>query len=340
MLNLSLQPWPGRNVGWMPAPYRYYGAHTGRFSGDHGYNFANLRRGSPIRDAIWAPPGYRVVHRDSSQIECRVLAWLAGEQDLLDAFRQGRDVYSEFASKFYDRRITKQDALERFVGKTSVLGLGYGCGHVKFRHVLYVGNGGVSVALDEAKARTLVELYRETYKAVPMLWRRADRVLKRMIDRGPTGDHKYTFPCLEVEDEALRLPNGMWLRYPGIRNQIVETTEAGEKSEIVYDSPRRNGDTNTKRIYGCKLVENVSQALARIIITDVMLRVRAETGFRPFMSTYDSHDYCVPESEVENFDRTLEAEFTVTPSWMPGLPLASEGGWGNTLLEAERGVNQ
>ena len=181
LLNLSLRDWGANNTGWMPVPYRYYGAHTGRPSGDGGFNFANLRRGSPIRDAIEAPAGYRVVHRDSSQIEARMVAWLAGCNTLLNAFAQGRDIYSEFASGFYGQRVTKEDKLRRFVGKTAILGLGYGCGHVKFRHVLFIGSGGVSADLDEDAAKTLVYHYRGAYPEIPTLWRRAEQMLERMI---------------------------------------------------------------------------------------------------------------------------------------------------------------
>jgi hypothetical protein len=80
--------------------------------------------------------------------------------------------------------------------------------------------------------------------------------------------------------------------------------------------------------------------LARIVVTDIMLHVDRDTGHRPFMSTYDSHDYIVPESEARDFDAVLERAFAVAPTWAPDLPLASEGGWGRTLLEAEKGVNQ
>jgi hypothetical protein len=94
------------------------------------------------------------------------------------------------------------------------------------------------------------------------------------------------------------------------------------------------------RIYGAKGVENISQALARIVITDVAVRVKRLTGYHPFLSTNDSLDYCVPEAEAEAMDEHLEYEFTITPEWAEGLPLASEGGFGKTLLDAEKGVNQ
>jgi DNA polymerase len=344
MLNLSQREWNPGDTGWMPVPYRYYGAHTGRPSGDGGFNFANLRRLSPIRDAITAPDGYRVVHRDSSQIECRMLAWLAGCGKLLVAFAQGRDVYSEFASRFYGRRITKANTLERFVGKTSVLGLGYGCGATKFRHVLFIGNGGISVDLSEADAGTLVGLYRSEYREVRYLWWRAESTLARMMQRTrpylpKSGyidriDADQPIPVIREGSDAIWLPNGLAIQYPRLRHEFIIGGAAGA-TEIVYDGPYGA----PKKLYGAKLVENICQALARIVITDAMRRVWDQTKRHPFMTTYDSLDYCVPASEAEQFDELLAREFSVPPTWARDLPLASEGGWGRTLLDAERGAN-
>ena len=325
---------PSSNAGWMPVPYRFYGAHTGRFSGDGGVNFANLRRGSPIRDAIEAPPGYRIVHRDASQIEARMVAWLAGCETRLDAFREGRDMYSEFASRFYQRPITKDNTPERFTGKTAILSLGYGAGHVRFRHALFIGAGGVSVVLTVDEAHDLVELYREMFREIPALWGRANEMIKRMIQGNNARAHDFEpIPAILYDYEVIWLPNGLSIQYPKLRWRANPVS--GER-EIVYDAPY----SGTKKLYGAKAIENVCQGLARIAVTDIALRVYHQTGFRPFMGTYDSWDYLIPEPDVEAFDLVLEHEFTQSPNWASTLPLASEGGWGRTLLEAERRVNQ
>jgi DNA polymerase bacteriophage-type len=315
--------------GSMPVPYRYYGAHTGRFSGDGGFNFANLRRGSPIRDAIVAPEGWRVVHRDSSQIEARMLAQLAGCNALLDAFRQGRDVYSEFASRFYGHRVTREDVQHRFIGKTSVLGLGYGMGAERFKHTLFIGQGGMSADISGEDAVRLVRFYRETYAEIPALWRRAHAWLEHKLGDAITPD---PLPVVTWADDAIVLPNGLAVRYPKLRQEWDSSKNGWQ---IFYEGPY-----GRKRIYGPKLIENITQALARIIVTDVMLRVACATGRHPVMSTYDSLDYVVREDDVYEFDKLLEHEFSVAPKWAEGLPLASEGGWGRTLLEAEQGVNR
>lgn len=329
LLNLSQQHWlEPEHAGRMPVPYRYFGAHTGRFSGDGGYNFANLRRGSPIRDAIEAPPGMRIVHRDASQIEARIVAWLAGCDKLTQAFAQGRDVYSEFATKFYGMLVTKEDKLRRFTGKTAILSLGYGAGHVKFRHALYIGAGGVSVELTLEESDSLVRFYREEYPEIPKLWKAGNVALDRMI-HGDTGN---LINVVEIGERCVYLPNDTAIQYPGLRSEIDPDTEQLRK---VYD--RSYG--GFKRIYGASLIENITQALARIVVIDTMVRVHRESGFRPFMSTYDSHEYVIPACVAREFDELLEREFAVAPAWAPDLPLASEGGFGKTLLEAEKGIN-
>lgn len=331
-----------RGRGWMPVPYTYYGAHTGRFSGAAGFNFANLPRQSPIRDCITAPAGMRIVHRDASQIECRVLAAISGCQRLLRGFRTGRDVYSDFASAFYKRPITKEDKLERFTGKTAVLSLGYGAGWPKFQTSLFLGQGGMSVKISNTEAAELVTFYRErAFTEIPLLWRKANYIINGFVGRQvPSPNVMITGIGLDYTNARVRLPNGLALRYPELHAVAVSTDFDGEewaRAEVVYQGARRG---EVKKLYGAKLVENITQALARIIVTDVMLRVIDRTGKRPFMGTYDSWDYVVPEAEVEAFDRVLEDEFTRAPTWLPELPLASEGGWGRTLAEAEQGVNQ
>ena len=108
--------------GRLPIMLNYYGAHTGRFSGGDKLNLQNLpsRGNTTIRRALKAPEGQLLVSCDSSQIEARTVAWVAGQVDLVQAFRDKRDVYSEFATEVYGRAITKDDKIERFVGKTCI----------------------------------------------------------------------------------------------------------------------------------------------------------------------------------------------------------------------------
>lgn len=348
LLNLARQDWSPLGHGqptqpaWMPVPYRYYGAHTGRPSGDGGYNFTNLKRGSPLRDAIIAPEGMRVVHRDSSQIEARLVAWLAGCTSLVQAFAEGRDVYSEFASRFYGQPVTKADVPRRFAGKTAILSLGYGCGAKKFRNALYIGQGGVSLDLTFEEAEELVGFYRrDSYPEIPLLWQRGEGALNRMIRRlgGNAGaqalPHEFlpALPVVIEGDGYFVLPNGLYIQYPKLRREYDPETGG-------YETLYASSKTDAMKIYGAKVIENITQGLARIVVTDIMLRVFNQTGYHPALTTYDSLDYVVPASDVILFDKILETEFMITPEWAPGLPLASEGGWGRTLLAAEKAVNQ
>ena len=336
LLRLARTSWPTQGVGWGVVPLKYSGARTHRLSGDGGTNWQNFRRGSTIRKAIKAPPRYRIVHRDASQIEARMVAWLACCWPLLDAFAGGRDVYSEFASLVYGRNVTRDDVKERFVGKTAILGLGYGCGASRFQHMLFIGNGGISYRIESLEASRIVRQYRTFYAEVPMLWRAMDGVLGavigRRIGRHGESDARELLARIPIEPDhdSIILPSGLKISYPNIRHYRSEN-----KIEICYDDPYGG----QQKLYGAKTVENVSQALARIIVTDIAVRVYQNTRHHPFLSTHDSLDYCVPASEAEDLDIELEHEFAVTPDWAEGLPLASEGGWGVTLHDAERGVN-
>jgi DNA polymerase I-like protein with 3'-5' exonuclease and polymerase domains len=111
-----------RNRGRLPIPLKYYGAHTGRWSGQDSVNLQNLpsrdKNKKALKNALLAPLGHYIINCDSSQIEARVLAWLAGQDEVVSQFANGEDVYSIFATKIYDRPISKANPVERFVGKT------------------------------------------------------------------------------------------------------------------------------------------------------------------------------------------------------------------------------
>lgn len=347
MLNLSLREWGSYGSGWAPIPLKYYAAHTGRFGGDGGFNWQNLQRGSLVRAAARAPDGYVIVHRDQSQIEARMNAFLAGCHRLLRGFAAGDDIYSQFASIVYGVQVTKADKLRRFVGKTSILGLGYGMGHARFKVTLYLGSGGISMVVSEDEARVIVQTYRRTYPEIPILWDRAAGMLFGMVQQTLPYDGSAemrrmmesvgTYPAIPVVEATANeiwLPNGLFIPYPNLRIERPDPT-TGDGGGFVYDGPRGEA----RHLFGGKVVENLCQALSRIIVTDTVRRVRAASGFLPWLSTHDSLDYCVPHSEAEAFDRYLDQEFAVRPSWAPDLPLASEGGWGFTLADAERAAN-
>lgn len=112
--------------GAMPVPLQYYAAHTGRWGGTDKINLQNLpsrgKDGKKLKMAIKAPKGYVVIDSDSSQIEARVLAWMAGQNDLIEAFKNKEDVYKIMASAIYRKKVDDITKEERFVGKTTILG--------------------------------------------------------------------------------------------------------------------------------------------------------------------------------------------------------------------------
>ncbi len=351
MLNLSLREWGGGVRGIAPVPLKYYAAHTGRFGGDGGFNWQNFQRGSKVRHAVEAPPGHVIVHRDASQIEARMNAFLSGCEKLLLAFERGEDIYSQFASVFYGMQVTKEDKLRRFVGKTSILGLGYGMGAPRFKTTLFLGQGGVSVRVDDNEARSIVQTYRKTYPEIPFLWDRAEGMLFRMVGKSIAYDGSDTsrrlmtqmtlpgvqeIPAIEFTANEIWMPNGLFIPYPNMRIEPADPT-TGLGGGFVYDGPR--GENDIRHLFGGKVVENLCQALSRIIITDTARRVKSEAGLWPWLTTHDSLDYCVPHQNAVEFDAYLDQQFAIRPPWAPTLPLASEGGWGFTLADAEKARN-
>ena len=303
--------------GLMPIPLRYYAAHTGRWGGDDKVNMQNLPRKSPLKYALRAPKGYAFIDCDSSQIEARTLAWLSGQKDLVQAFEKGEDVYRIMAASIYDKpqeEITKD---ERFVGKTTILGAGYGMGHVKFGAQLRT----LGVVMDEEECERIVSVYRTTYPQIPKLWAQANYALLAMLDNMTTPLGLAGVLTVDGKD-GIKLPNGLYLKYPNLRWKDKDT-----KRELVYDVKKGKSATVT-RIYGGKLVENICQALARIVIGEQMLAVSKKQ--RVVMTVHDAIGCVVPEAEAQTGLEFVEACMRIRPTWAQGLPLNCEGGSGAT----------
>lgn len=291
----------------LPVPLKYYAAHTGRFGGSEKINLQNLPRGSKLRNALQAGPGEMLYVADLSNIEARMLAWLAKEQDLLDAFAAGEDVYSNFASQIYNRPITKDDKLERYVGKTAILGLGYGMGANKYKAVLAQGSPAIDVTQNTALG--IVSQYRAMYPNIPQLWSIGKQLLFYMLDRT---NQSYSYGPLSVASNALKLPNEMYLQYPHLRYN---------NGEFVYDS----GRTGITRTHGPRLVENIIQALSRIVITDQMLAIQKLPEVDVVLTV---HDEIIAIGSDINATNTLSKIMTIMktpPNWCTELPLDAEG---------------
>jgi len=321
--------------GKLPVPIKYYAAHTGRFGGDDKINLQNLpsrgENAGRLKRAIIAPEGYVLIDADSSQIEARVLAWLAGQHDLVQAFANKvawlagqhdlvqafankEDVYKKMASAIYGKQeddITKD---ERFVGKTTILGCGYGMGAVKFQGQLKTF--GVEVPLDEA--RRIIDIYRRTNPAVIALWKQAQNMLVAMsraedCTLGKPG-------VLEVDSwgKAIKLPSGLLMRYNDLK--YIQTEKGTE-----FSYKTRYGST---RIYGGKVIENCCQALARCIIAEQMLKIGKR--YRVVLTVHDAIACIVPDAEVANAQAYVEECMRWTPPWAEGLPVNCESGYGKS----------
>ena len=304
--------------GTMPIPLRYYAAHTGRWGGDDKVNMQNLPRSSPLKRAILAPQGYMMIDSDSSQIEARTLAWLAEQNDLVEAFDRGEDVYKIMASAIYGKDINDITKDERFVGKTTILGAGYGMGAKKFRSQLKTFN----VDMPQEECERIISVYRQTYPMIPMLWREAGNALLAIANdqSAPLGRSG----VLDVVGaKGIRLPNGLYIKYPNLRRW---TNESG-KEELVYDT-KKGKAVIPNRIYGGKVIENVCQALARIAIGEQMLLIAKK--YRVVMTVHDAIACIVPTAETETAREFVEIAMRIRPKWAPDLPLNCESGAGRS----------
>ena len=304
--------------GTLPIPLRYYAAHTGRWGGDDKVNMQNLPRSSPLKKAILAPAGYMMIDSDSSQIEARTLAWLAEQNDLVEAFDRGEDVYKIMASAIYGKPVDQITKDERFVGKTTILGAGYGMGAKKFRAQLKTFN----VDMPEEECERIISVYRQTYPMIPMLWREAGNALTAIANgqTAPLG----RAGVLDVEGaKGIRLPNGLYIKYPNLRRW---TNDSG-KQELVYDT-KKGKAVIPNRIYGGKVIENVCQALARIAIGEQMLLIAKK--YRVVMTVHDAIACIVPTHEAETAREFVEMAMRIRPKWALDLPLNCESGVGRS----------
>ena len=323
--------------GPLPILLNYYGAHTGRFSGGDKMNLQNLPRGGALRKSLCAPEGSLLVACDSAQIEARVVAWVAQQNDLLDAFREKRDVYSEFASEVYGRKVTKADKIERFVGKTCVLGLGYGMGADKFKATLAIGQAGLRVNIDYSEAKRIVNLYRTKNHKIATFWNRCNTALSHLVSKQDFALVSHS-PHIELIDDGIRLPNGLAIRYPlltATHDGYVYTADARVYREAVKDRVLGQ-DLNTDkfiRIYGGKVTENLVQALARIVVAEQMIKIGER--YKVVLQVHDEVVILCDAAEVEEAKAYMLEVMSTPPVWAPDLPVACEADHGENYGECK-----
>jgi DNA polymerase len=300
--------------GLIPVPLSYYAAHTGRWGGADKLNFQNLpSRGDnagKIKRSILAPEGHVIIDCDSAQIEARVLAWFAGQTDLVEAFRDDKDVYKIMASAIYNKEVEEIDKGERFVGKTTILGAGYGMGADKFQTQLKTF--GVETPLTEAKR--IIDVYRETYPWIPSLWQSGNKAIEA-LSKGRTAT--WGNGTVTINKDGFLMPNGMYQRYPNLK----KVKDKDGKEQYIYDSRR-----GSVKLYGGKLTENICQGLARCIIGEQMLKISKR--YRVVLTVHDAVACVAPIEEAAEAVAYVEECMRFVPEWAQGIPLNCESGFG------------
>lgn len=277
-----------------------------------------------LRNAVCAPAGHLLAVADSAAIEARLVAWLANEPTLIKLFSENGDPYAAFASVQYGRTITKADKAERQYGKESILGLGYGMGATKFKNRIKVKLGKI---ITEGEARETIELYRETYAAIPQLWYKLESYIEVMAAGQET---RLPFaPFLLIKDGGIQLPSGLMLQYPNLRE---EDNEESGYTEWVYDSYKACRQHPEKvKLYGGRLLENICQALAGELCKKALI----EAGLDMVLQLHDELGAVMLESEAATAVIRLEKVMTEAPKWWPSLRLGAEVKIGKSWGEAK-----
>lgn len=308
-------------TGTWPFDVEFSGANqTHRFSGGSGAggNPQNFTRGSALRQAVQAPQGKKLIVGDFSNIELRLVAYLSKDPGLIEAIEKDIDLYCDFASTFYGRKITKENELERRFGKCAILGLGYGMGAKKFKRTVRLQTGQ---DITDEDAERAVDLYRSRYTRVPQLWYVLNSSIPLLKD-----DKRHIVLGLPVhfEKEAIVLPSGLKMQYPNLRLNAEE--------EWVYDAwTKRKAAPDAVKLYGGKVLENISQGLAGELCKEAAKQFGdSVTGL-----VHDEIHLIAPTYMAPMMKHRLELAMTKTPNWMPRIKLKAEVGYGPNWLEAK-----
>lgn len=308
--------------GLLPVPIKYYAAHTGRWGGDDKINLQNLpSRGNnagKLKKSIRAPDGYMMIDCDSSQIEARTVAWLAGQNDLVEAFDKGEDVYKIMASAIYGKDVEEISKDERFVGKTTILGAGYGMGSQKFQ--VQLKTFGVEIEADEANR--IIQVYRKTYDQIPELWKQAQKCIESIVDKKVAPFGAVDAVKFDPIEGGFLLPSGLWQRYDGLE-RVYDAD-----GKVQYQYKTRKGAV---KIYGGKVVENLCQAIARCVIAEQMLLIGKR--YRVVLTVHDAVACLAPKEEVVEAQLYVEECMKTRPAWAQTLPLSCESGVGKSYGE-------
>lgn len=351
--------------GTLPVPLHYYGAHTGRWSASKGsgLNLQNLKRGSFLRKAICAPEGYTLVVCDLSQIEPRVLAYLADYQPLLEIFASGQDAYAAFGAQMFGiPGLNKKDHADlRQSAKSALLGCGYGMGWASFSAQLLTGFlGAPPTRYDKAFAKQLGVTSQDVADFIS--W---ERNLEMMADIPRTcTDDELLVHCvsakkiIDIYRSRAREVVSFWDLCGGlIKHSLADGKEYTHKcltfskesirlpSGLSLRYPDLTGSADEKgrvqwhygvdkkKLYGGKIVENVVQAVARCVMTDGMLRIQKR--YSCVLTVHDEVVVLVPEDEAKEAEAWVLEQMVADPPYMKGIPLDAETGCNKRYGEAK-----
>lgn len=287
--------------GHVPVALKYFGGHTGRWSGDNGVNFQNLPRGEmfgvDFRKLLKPLPGHTFLIADLSQIEPRVLAWLTKDRAFLDSCRRGVPLYEAHARAtmgWNGGDLKSEDPSRYALAKARVLALGYGCGHKKFVHMAKTLLG---MELDETQAQKIVDDFRSTSPRLTKLWNNLDEGFRASVG----------------SNFEVTLPSGRDMVYYNVFRHGRYGNDFGCTQTL-------GGKEVT--LWGGAITENIVQAAARDVFADRLLALE-EAGFNIAFHVHDEVILHVPKNTVDSVTREVHRIFTTAPEWMGDLPLAS-----------------
>lgn len=335
-------------------PLHYYGGHTGRWSGGEGINPQNFggkgRVGGGIdpligkvRELLRAPDSYTFVIDDSSQIEARILAWLAGQSDLLGEFARGEDIYSIFASRLFGCEVrkprdgdspedSKRFSIQRGFGKDAILGCGYGMGGNTF-YIRCLANPDLKPLFQSGQydyyfIKNLVSMYRTTYACIPDLWGLLERCFRwvtkhrgEVVSMGQENSDMYRHlekASDSIKNAALTFWNDSGttcIQLPSGRVLYYRHASVNSKNEIRYYHGK---------LWGGTLVENVVQAIARDLLAYWILEFESN-NLPVVLHTHDEIVSVVPIEQGEESLKLADKIMCTSPEWGSDLPLAAEG---------------
>jgi len=281
--------------GRLPYGLKYFGAHTGRDSGDSGFNMQNLPRGgmygADLRSCVRAGEGKTLLVSDLAQIEARCAAWLAQEDDMLELARQGMDWYEAQARAFKlytgNGALKTQNPTLRHTMKQMSLGCQFAMSGKKFSAI-------TGVEYDEAQ--TMVRMFRAKMPKLVDLWGELERDMRNSVG----------------ETYEIGLPSGRALKYRDVE------LEKGLSAEIP-----RGGRMQRLRFWKGTLIENATQAFARDVFMDRVLALR-RAGHKVVLRV---HDEVVIEADLDNVKDAMgdiQNIMTKPPEWCLSLPLDAD----------------